>query len=139
MFKKLIIGVIGSKSIGPWIIPQKVQTLICHGATSLNGEKISFINMEYVQSTGVPNLVAYIKKNKKFIKKIIFVSIFQLGKKENEILKNLKKIKSYDCHFYLEDLNTKNLNLKFLKNYIKEFLRMKYYPVKRKFNFRKKI
>ena len=138
MSKKLIIGVIGRNSIGPWIIPRKIQTLICHGVTFTNDEKISFLNTEYIQSTGIPNLVEYIKINKKFIKKIIFVSIFQLGKKENEICKNLNKIKLYDCYFYLEDLNTKNSNLKLLKNYIRGFLRMKYYPVK-KFNFTKKI
>ena len=131
MYKKLTIGVIGRNSIGPWIIPRKIQTLICHGVTFTNDEKISFLNTEYIQSTGIPNLEEYIKK-------IIFVSIFQLGKKENEICKNLNKIKLYDCYFYLEDLNTKNLNLKLLKNYIREFLRMKYYPVK-KFNFTKKI
>lgn len=138
MSKKLIIGVIGSKSIGPWIIPQKIQNLICHSAISKSDEKISFINTEYIQSTGIPNLAGYIRKNKKFIKRIIFVSIFQLGKKESEICKNLNKIKLYDCYFYLEDLNIKNLNLKLFKNYIKEFLRMQYYPAK-KFDYRKKI
>ena len=69
MSKKLIIGVIGRNSIGPWIIPRKIQTLICHDVTCTNDEKISFLNTEYIQSTGIPNLVEYIKKNKKFIKK----------------------------------------------------------------------
>ena len=110
MSKKLIIGVIGRNSIGPWIIPRKIQTLICHNTN--------------------------LKKNEKFIKKIIFISIFQLGKKEKEIFDNLKKIKLYNSYFYLEDLNNENLNLRLLKNYIKEFLNMKYYPVK-KFNFNK--
>jgi hypothetical protein len=134
--KKLIIGVIGRNSIGPWTIPRKIQTLICHNTNLTKNEKISFLNTEYIQSTGIPNLVAYIKKNKKFIKKIVFISIFQLGKQESEIIRNLNKIKLYDCYFYLEDLRTKNLNLKLLKNYIKEFLRMKYHLVK-KFNYRK--
>ncbi|MDC0941232.1 hypothetical protein OAR75_02645 [Candidatus Pelagibacter sp.] len=134
MSKKLIIGVIGRNSIGPWIIPRKIQTLICHNTNLKKNEKISFLNTEYIQSSGIPNLVEYIKKNKKFIKKITFISIFQLGKNEKEIFDNLKKIKLYDSYFYLESLNNKNLNLRLLKNYIKEFLNMKYYPVK-KFNF----
>jgi len=137
MPKKLIIGVIGSKSIGPWIIPQKIQNLICHSAVSANNEKISFISTEYVQSTGIPSLLGYIKKNKKIINKIIFVSIFQLGKKESEIVKNLNKIKHYNCYFYLEDQKTKNLNLKSFKHYIKQLLSMKYYSHK-KFGYRTK-
>ena len=63
MSKKLIIGVIGRNSIGPWIIPRKIQTLICHDVTCTNDEKISFLNTEYIQSTGIPNLVEYIKKS----------------------------------------------------------------------------
>jgi sporadic carbohydrate cluster protein (TIGR04323 family) len=138
MTKKLIIGVIGSKKIGPWIIPQKIQNLICHDAISDSKEKISFISTEYVQSSGIPSLLGYIKKNKKKIKKIIFVSIFQLGEKESEISENLNKIKKYDCYFYLEDQKTKNLSLKSFKYYIKELLRMKYYPFK-KFGYKTKI
>ena len=46
--------------------------------------------------------MAYIKKNKKSIKKIIFISIFQLGIKKNEIYKTLKTLGPYECYFFID-------------------------------------
>ena len=127
MLRKFIIGVNGGHEMGPWNIPRSVQTAVFHYAMSLNREKISFIVSEYQQSTSVPNLMAYIKKNKKNIKKIIFVSIFQLGITKREIFKTLKKLSSYECHFFMEGLNTKRSKLQFLKNSINEAFKVKYY------------
>ena len=92
MSRKFIIGVNGGHKIGTWNIPRSVQSAVFHYAALSSREKISFIVSEYQQSTSVPNLMAYIKKNKKNIKKIIFVSIFQLGITKREIFKTLKNL-----------------------------------------------
>ena len=81
MSKKIVIGITGRQKIGNWKIPQKIQTAICHTSANNMKEKISFMITEYHQSSGIPNLLKYLKSNQKIIKKIIFVSIFQLGKK----------------------------------------------------------
>mgnify|MGYP001034264124 CR=1 FL=1 len=128
MPRKFIIGVNCGHKIGPWNVPRSVQSAVFHYAALLNHEKISFIVAEYQQSTSVPNLMTYIKENKKNIKKIIFVSIFQLGTKKNEIYKTLRKLSPYECYFFIEGLNTRNSKLKFLKNYVNEAFKVKYYP-----------
>ena len=127
MPKKFIIGVNGGHKIGPWNIPRSVQSAVFHYAALLNHEKISFIVSEYQQSTSVPNLMAYIKNNKKSIKKIIFISIFQLGIKKNEIYKTLKTLSPYECYFFIDGLNTRNFKIKFIKNYVNEAFKVKYY------------
>ena len=127
MSKQFIVAVVGKHKIGSWIIPQNVQTVVCHNVASTNKEKISFIITEYRQSTSVPNLMTFIKKNKKKIRKIIFVSILQLGINKNEIYKTLEKLKSYECCFFLEGISTRNLKLKLLKYYINEVFNAKYY------------
>ena len=43
MPKKFIIAVVGKHKIGSWIIPQNVQTVVCHNAATANEEKISFV------------------------------------------------------------------------------------------------
>ena len=71
--------------------------------------------------------MAFIRENKKKIRKIIFVSILQLGIKKTEIYKALEKLKSYECYFFLEGINTKSSKLKLLKSYINEVFNAKYY------------
>jgi|TARA_B100001175_G_scaffold254546_1_gene222296 hypothetical protein len=127
MIKKIVIGVTGRQKIGNWKIPQKIQTAICHASANSTKEKISFMITEYHQSSGIPNLLKYLKSNKKKIKKIIFVSIFQLGKKKIEIMDNYKKIKKYDCYFFAENINNQSKNIKQIDNFLSFALKLKFY------------
>ena len=127
MSKKIVIGVTGRHKIGSWKIPQKIQTAICHTSANKMKEKISFMITEYHQSSGIPNLLKYIKSNKKKIKTIFFVSIFQLGKKKIEIINNYKKIKQYDCYFFAENIYNQSKNLKQIDNFLRFALKLKFY------------
>ena len=127
MNKKIVIGISGRQKIGNWKIPQKIQTAICHNSANSTKEKISFMITEYQQSSGIPNLLKYLKLNKKKIKKIIFVSIFQLGEKKIEIINNYKKIKKYDCYFFAENIYNKSKNIKQIKNFLSFAFRLKFY------------
>ena len=127
MSKKIVLAVIGRHKIGNWVIPQKIQSAICHAAASNMNEKISFVISEYQQSSGIPNLLKYLKLNKKNIKKIIFVSIFQLGKNKKEFIQNYNKIKKYNCLFFAETIYSKYKSIKQIKNFVKFIFNIKYY------------
>ena len=127
MNKRTVLAVIGRHKIGNWVIPQKIQSTICHTAASNMNEKISFIISEYQQSSGIPNLLKYLKLNKNNIKKIIFVSIFQLGKNKKEVLQNYNKIKKYNCLFFAETIYSKYKSIKQIKNFVKFIFNIKYY------------
>lgn len=127
MNKKIVIAVIGRHKIGNWKIPQKIQSAICHIAANSMKEKISFVIGEYHQSSGIPNLLKYLKSNKRSIKKIIFVSIFQLGKKTNEVIQNYNKIKKYNCYFFTESIYSRSKNIRQITNFVKFVFNMKYY------------
>jgi len=127
MSKKIILAVIGRHKMGNWEIPQKIQSAICHTAAFNMNEKISFVISEYQQSSGVPNLIKYLKLNKNNIKKIIFVSIFQLGKNKKEVIQNYNKIKKYNCFFFAETIHSKYKSMKQVKNFVKFVFNIKYY------------
>ena len=127
MSKKIVLGVIGRQKIGNWKIPQKIQTAICHIAANSMKEKISFMVTEYHQSSGIPNLLKYLRSNKKSIKKIFFVSIFQLGKKKNEVIQNYNKIKKYNCYFFTESIYNRSKNIRQINNFVKFVFKLKYY------------
>ena len=127
MKNKIVLAVIGRHKIGNWEIPQKIQSAICHTAAHNMNEKISFVITEYQQSSGVPNLIKYLKLNKNNIKKIIFVSIFQLGKNKNEVIQNYNKIKEYNCFFFTETIYSKYKSMKQIKNFAKFVFNLKYY------------
>ena len=84
-------------------------------------------NFALIKVDRLENFLKYLKSNQRIIKKIIFVSIFQLGKKKIEIIDNYKKMRKYDCYFFAENIYNQSKSIKQIDNFLNFTLQLKFY------------
>ena len=123
-----------------WILEKPVVSLSLIGITALLFRLYFLPDLPFTQDAiayfqfsndliilqNFPNSFSYLESGWPIFLSI-FISIFQLGIKKNEIYKTLKTLSPYECYFFIDGLNTRNFKIKFIKNYVNEAFKVKYY------------
>jgi sporadic carbohydrate cluster protein (TIGR04323 family) len=101
------IGIIGTISFGPWVIPQRVQSLVINDYIKKQNKKIDYMVSEFVFTKNFFNLRNRLLKEEK--SNLFFVSVYQFQNYEN-FMQNYRLISSHNLFFILENIQINELD-----------------------------
>lgn len=95
------IGVIGSVRMGPWRMPQKVQTLLINQYAANRKLTIDYVVSEFVFAATFPQARARIAADQ--VDNVVFASAFQLPENPDDLRCVMDALRPVTVHFALEE------------------------------------